>query len=85
MNECYCLPYTFAVLVQGIAIVTRLAALTVWSHSIVKATETFSCGAVAGVGIIRVDVVVARTLSAVGTWQRQVAIETRTASIAVWP
>lgn len=64
----YTLVFTFAVLIQGVAVVTRFAVLAVWSHRVVEAAQTFSRQAVAAVAVIRLDVVVAGTLCTAGTW-----------------
>lgn len=75
---------TFAVLFQSVAVVTRLAALAVRSHGVVEAAQAFSRHAVTGVLVARVDVVVAETQLTPSTWQGQVAIVTRAASVTVW-
>ena len=74
--------FTFAVLLQGVAVVTGLAVLAAGSHGVVVAAQTLPRQAVAGVALLGVDVVVAGTLLAAGAWQRQVAIETRAAPVA---
>lgn len=76
--------FTFAVLLQGIAIVTRFAVLAAWSHCVVETVQTLSRHAVTGVSVIRVNVVVAGTLLTADARHCQVTIETRTASVAVW-
>jgi len=62
--------FTFAALLQGIAIVTRFAVLAAMTHCVVEAAQTFSGCAVAGVAILWVDIVVARTHLTVNLWQR---------------
>lgn len=78
------LVFTFAALVRGAAIVTRFAVLAAWSHRVVEAAQTFARQAVTGIAVIWVNVVVAGTLATAGTWQCQIAMETRAASVAAW-
>lgn len=73
--------FTFAVLDQSVAIVTRFAVLAVRSLSVVEAVETFSRHAVAGRPVVLFDVVVALTLLTAGSRYQQVAIETRSAPV----
>lgn len=54
------------------------------AHGVVEAVSTLSCQAVTGRVVIRADVAVAGTHLTAGTWQCQVAIETRAASVTVW-
>lgn len=56
--------------------------MAAWSKRVVEAAQAFSRQAVAGVAVSQLDVVVAGTLLTTGTWQCQVAIETRAASVA---
>lgn len=51
---------------QGIAIVTRFAALALWSSGAVEAEQALSRQAVAGVAVGRVDVAIAGTRLAAG-------------------
>lgn len=75
---------TFAVLFQSVAVVTRFAVLAPRSHRVVEAAQAFSRHAVAGVLVVRVNVVVAETQLTASPRQRQVAVVTRAASVAVW-
>lgn len=75
---------TFTVLFQSVAVVTRFAVLTPRSHRVVEAAQAFSRHAVAGVLVVRVNVVVAETQLTASPRQRQVAIVTRAASVALW-
>lgn len=68
MKDSTTLLFTFAVLDQGIAVVTRFAVLALWPCGVVKAVQALSCQAVAGVAICRVDVAIAGTGITVGAW-----------------
>lgn len=61
--------FTFAVLDQGIAVVTRFAVLALWSCGVVKAAQALAGQAVAGVTVCQVNVAIARTRLTVGAWQ----------------
>lgn len=76
--------FTFAVLLQGVAVETRFAVLATWSHCVVEAAQTFSRQPVTCIPVAGVYVVVAGTHLTAGAWQCQVAIETRAASVAAW-
>lgn len=78
----YILVFTFAVLLQGIAVETWLAVLAAWAYRVVEAAQTSARLAVAGVSVGRVDVTVAGTLLTAGSWSCQVSIGTGAASVA---
>lgn len=74
--------FTFAVVDQGIAVVTRFAFLALRSSGAVEAAQALPRQTVAGVAVGRVDVAVAATRLTAGAWRCQVAVESREAPVA---
>lgn len=74
--------FTFAVMYQGIAIVTRFAVLALWSRGAMEAAQALPRQTVAGIAVGRVDVAVAGTRLTAGARRCQVAVETRVAPVA---